>query len=113
MNTNTEIHIECLGEYISMSTILELAIPNKREREERAWRRRGNKLGICTSVNEWDVRSLGLMPLGTYIGNGYLHVNNRWGWISHDLLKGPNMARGGVNSLFKNSTKTLEQEVSK
>jgi len=29
-------------------------------------------------------------------------------------LKGPNMARGGgVNSLFKNSTKSLEQEVSK
>ena len=28
-------------------------------------------------------------------------------------VKGPNMARGGVNSLFKNSTKTLEQEVSK
>ena len=30
-----------------------------------------------------------------------------------DLLKGPNMARGRVNSLFKNSIKTLEQEVSK
>jgi len=28
-------------------------------------------------------------------------------------LKGPNMARGGVNSLFKNSTNSLEQEVSK
>ena len=30
-----------------------------------------------------------------------------------DPLKGPNMARGGVNSLFKNSTNPLEQEVSK
>ena len=30
-----------------------------------------------------------------------------------EKVKGPNMARGGVNSLFKNSTKTLEQEVSK
>ena len=28
-------------------------------------------------------------------------------------LKGPNMARGGVNSLFKNSTNSLKQEVSK
>jgi hypothetical protein len=28
-------------------------------------------------------------------------------------VKGPNMARGGVNSLFKNSTNSLEQEVSK
>ena len=28
-------------------------------------------------------------------------------------VKGPNMARGGVNSLFKNSTNPLEQEVSK
>ena len=28
-------------------------------------------------------------------------------------LKGTNMARGGVNSLFKNSTNSLEQEVSK
>ena len=29
------------------------------------------------------------------------------------VVKGPNMARGGVNSLFKNSTNSLEQEVSK
>ena len=29
------------------------------------------------------------------------------------MLKGPNIARGGVNSLFKNSTNSLEQEVSK
>ena len=28
-------------------------------------------------------------------------------------LKGPNIARGGVNSLFKNSTNSLEQVVSK
>ena len=28
-------------------------------------------------------------------------------------MKGPNMARGGVNSLFKNSTNSLEQVVSK
>ena len=28
-------------------------------------------------------------------------------------VKGPNMARGGVNSLFKNSTNSLEQKVSK
>jgi hypothetical protein len=35
MNTNTEIHIEYLGEYISMSTILEQAILNKRERGRR------------------------------------------------------------------------------
>jgi hypothetical protein len=27
-------------------------------------------------------------------------------------VKGPNMARGGVNSLLKNSTNSLEQEVS-
>jgi len=31
----------------------------------------------------------------------------------HRTLKGPNMARGGVNSLFKKSTNSLEQEVSK
>jgi len=29
------------------------------------------------------------------------------------MLKGPNMARGRVNSLFKNSTNSVEQEVSK
>ena len=29
------------------------------------------------------------------------------------VVKGPNMARGGVNSLFKKSTNSLEQEVSK
>jgi len=28
-------------------------------------------------------------------------------------VKGPNMARGGVNSLIKNSTNSLDQEVSK
>ena len=32
-------------------------------------------------------------------------------WL--ERLKGPNMARGGVNSLFTNSTNSLEQEVSK
>ena len=30
-----------------------------------------------------------------------------------ERLKGPNMARGGVNSLFKKSANSLEQEVSK
>ena len=33
--------------------------------------------------------------------------------FEHHQVKGPNMARGGVNSLFKNSTNSLEQEVSK
>ena len=33
--------------------------------------------------------------------------------ISTLEVKGTNMARGGVNSLFKNSTNSLEQEVSK
>ena len=32
--------------------------------------------------------------------------------IEH-LMEGPNMARGGVNSLFKKSTNSLEQVVSK
>jgi len=30
-----------------------------------------------------------------------------------NMVKGANMARGGVNSLFKNSTNSLEQIVSK
>ena len=37
-------------------------------------------------------------------------VSNR-SHVGH--VKGPNMARGGVNSLFKNSTNSLEQEASK
>ena len=39
------------------------------------------------------------------------HMESQFSIVS--VLKGPNMARAGVNSLFKNSTKTLEQEVSK
>ena len=31
MNTNTQIHIEYLGEYVSKSLMLELAVLNKRE----------------------------------------------------------------------------------
>jgi len=38
---------------------------------------------------------------------------NDSGLLRWTPLKGPNMARGGVNSLFKNSTNSLEQEVSK
>jgi hypothetical protein len=31
MNTNTEVHIEYLGEYVSKSIMLELVVLNKRE----------------------------------------------------------------------------------
>jgi hypothetical protein len=34
MNTNTQVHIEYLGEYVSNSIMLELTILNKRERGE-------------------------------------------------------------------------------
>jgi len=34
MNTNTQIHIEYLGEYISISTMLEQAVLNKRKEGE-------------------------------------------------------------------------------
>ena len=40
MNTNTQIHIEYLGEYVSKSTMLELVVVNKREGREgthRVW----------------------------------------------------------------------------
>jgi hypothetical protein len=43
-------------------------------------------LGFWTSGNEWEVRSLALMSLGTYIGNGYLQVAPWWSWISHDTM---------------------------
>jgi hypothetical protein len=41
MNTNTQIHVEYLGEYVSKSIMLELKVPNSREWEERAQRSKG------------------------------------------------------------------------
>jgi hypothetical protein len=46
MHTNTQIHVEYLGEYVSRYIILELVVLNKREIEERARRYRGDTLGI-------------------------------------------------------------------
>jgi hypothetical protein len=47
-----------------------------------------------------------IQPLSPTIALPHCH-------LVHLHVKGPNMARGGVNSLFKNSTNSLEQEVSK
>jgi len=49
MNTNTKIHVEYLGEYVSKSIMLELAVLNKRENEERARRWRGDTVVL----NKW------------------------------------------------------------
>ena len=49
MNTNTQIHVEYLGEYVFKSIMLELAVMNKRGNEERARRWRGDTLVL----NKW------------------------------------------------------------
>jgi uncharacterized protein YgiM (DUF1202 family) len=43
INTNTQIYVEYLGEYVSMSIMLELAVLNKREREKSGHTRVLNK----------------------------------------------------------------------
>jgi hypothetical protein len=43
MNTNTQIYVEYVEEYVSMSIMLKLAVLNKREREKRGHTRVLNK----------------------------------------------------------------------
>ena len=44
----------------------------KRERDGGG--REGGESSAVEEMSEWEVKPLALMPLGTYIGNGYLHV---------------------------------------
>ena len=66
-------------------------------------------------ANGYSRKSLGLMVQlrGTRHGLWPKDIPKRRVEISLTPMKGPNMARGGVNSLFKTSTNSLEQEVSK
>ena len=49
MNTNTQIHVEYLGEYVSKSIMLELAVLNKREEGESSEVERGR----TRALNKW------------------------------------------------------------
>jgi hypothetical protein len=82
MHTNTQIHVEYLGEYVSRSIILEPVVLNKREIEERARRYRADTLGIQISGNEWEVWSI--HSLGHLYRQCYLQVTPGWGSISND-----------------------------
>ena len=77
MNTNTQIH-EYLGEYVSKSIMLELTVLNKRGGGESSVVERGHTI-VLNKWNEWEERSLAMMSLGTYIGNGYLQMTPWWG----------------------------------
>ena len=58
---------------------------NRRERGGRRELDDGEEhTSVLNKENEWKVSSLALIPLSTYIGNGYLQVAPWWDWISHD-----------------------------
>ena len=63
---------------IHIINVLELTVPNRRER--RKGEREGGESSAVergveqVEMSKWEVRPLALMPLGTYIDNGYLHV---------------------------------------
>ena len=67
-----------------MLSVLEVMVSNRREGGENSMVERGHTT-VFKNGNEWEVRSLALMPLYTYIGKGYLQVSPWWGWILHDI----------------------------
>ena len=58
-----------------LNNILILMVSNRRERGGRRELDDGEEhTSVLNKENEWKVSSLALIPLSTYIGNGYLQV---------------------------------------